>query len=214
MGKIFGGVTDALGLTDYEGQEEAAKQAGFNSAQQYALTKESIALQKETFAFQKEQYADWKDIYGSVQENLGKYYENLNPDDLTAMGLQNQQSENQRAISTIERDAAQRGISGSGMEFAAKSTATFQNAEARARIRSESDEKVAEQKLGFLGIGLNQGQAMLGNINQASANVNQAYGTGIQGHVNSAASYNKQYTTLSSNNQEAAWNVAGMIAGA
>jgi hypothetical protein len=213
MGKVFGKVTDAIGLTDYEGQEQAAKQAGFANAQQYKLTQESIKLQKETLEFQKEQYEDWQNIYGDIQENLGEYYSDLNPDDLTALGLQNQQREFQRAVKTMEREAAQRGISGSGIEYAAKSTATFQNAEARARIRTEADERVAEQKLGFLGIGLNQGQNMLGNINQASSNVNQAYGTGINSYTSTGNAYRNQYTNISGANMDAAGQVVGTVAG-
>lgn len=213
MGKIVGKVTDAVGLTNNKGEAEAAKAAGFASAQQYALTKESIALQKETLQFQKDQYGDWKAIYGDIQENLGDYYKNLSGEKLVALGLENQQREYQAAVKTIEREAAQRGISGSGLEFASKSTATFQNAEARARIRSLADEQVAAQQLSFLGVGLGQGTQMLGTINQASANVNQAYGTGINAYGNSASSYLNRSTQLSQSNTSTMGQIWGVGAG-
>lgn len=209
MGKVLGTVTDAVGLTDYKGQEEAAKAAGFANAQQYALTKESIELQKETLQFQKDQYADWKAIYGDVQENLGEYYKNLDGDKLVALGLQNQQREFQAAVKLIERESAQRGISGSGLEYAAKTTATFQNAEAKARIRSSADQQVAEQQLNFLGVGLGQGTQMLGMINQASGNVNNAYGTGINAYNSTGNAYLGARTNLSTQNQDTVGTIVG-----
>lgn len=202
MGKIIGKVTDAVGLTDYAGEEAAAKAAGFANAQQYALTKESIELQKETLQFQKDQYADWKAIYGDIQENLGDYYKNLTGEKLTALGLENQQKEFQAAVKLIEQEAAQKGISNSGLEFAAKSNATFQNAEARARIRTNADKAVADEQLGFLGVGLGQGTGLLSNINVASGNVNSAYSTGINAYGNTANNYLAQQTQLSSNNTD------------
>ena len=213
MGKVLGKVTDAVGLTDYAGQEEAAKQAGFANAQQYALTKESIELQKETLEFQKEQYEDWQAIYGPVQENLGDYYNELDGDKLTALGLENQQREFQSAVKLIEQDAAQRGFTNSGAEFAAKSNATFQNAEARATIRSTSEERANEQKLAFLGVGLGQGQSMLGNINNASSNVNSAYATGINGYVSRGNANTAAYTSRSATNVNAVGEIAGTVAG-
>lgn len=210
MGKVIGKVTDAVGLTDFAGQEEAAKQAGFANAQQYQLTKESVELQKETLEFQKEQYQDWKDIYGPIQENLGDYYNELDGDKLTALGLENQQREFQAAVKLIEKDAAQRGLVNSGAEFAAKSTATFQNAEARARIRSSSEERANEQKLAFLGIGLNQGQGHLSNINAASSNVNSAYSTGIQGYVSQGNANTSAYTSRSATNTDAMGQILGV----
>lgn len=199
MGKVFGKVTDAIGLTDYEGQEKAAKNANAANAQALALTKEQIA-------FQKEQYADWKNVYGDLQKNLGEYYKNLTGEKITALGLQNQQAEYQRAVTALEEEATQRGISGSGMEFAVKSNLTFNNAEARARIRTESDQKVAEQKLGFLGVGLGQGTQMLGIIGNA-------YNTGINARTNTANNYMNQYTNLSSNNTGFVQGIAGTAAG-
>lgn len=195
MGKVLGKVTDAVGLTNYSAEEKAAKAAGAASEQAYLLSKEQIA-------FQKEQYADWKNVYGDLQKNLGEYYKNLDGTKITAMGLQNQQIEYQNAVRAIEEDAAQKGISGSGIEFAAKSNATFQNAEARATIRSSADEKAQTEKLKFLGVGLGQGTQMLGVIGNA-------YGTAVNSRTSIAGQYIGQQTQLSTNNTNAIGDIVG-----
>lgn len=195
MGKLIGKVTDTLGLTDNEGEENAAKNASNASAQSYALSKEAIA-------FQKEQYADWKAVYGDIQENLGDYFKKLTPEKITALGLQNQEMEYKRAKTLIEEDFAQRGLNNSGMEMAVKSNLTFSNAEARAKIRTGADEEVANQKLGFLGVGLGQGTQMLGLINSAS-------NTGVAAATNLAGAYLGQQTQLSGNNTSAMNDLVG-----
>lgn len=199
-GSVIGKVTDAVGLTDHKGAKAARRMASDANQAAIELNREQVALMKEQLEFQKDQYADWKDIYGDIQENLGEYYKNLDADDLTAMGLQNQQREYQAAIKTIERDAAQRGISNSGIEYAVKSAATFQNAERRAEIRTNADNQVAQQKLSFLGIGLGQGTAMLGNINNAASNANSAFATGVNSRTNIAGNFLNNATSISNNN--------------
>lgn len=164
MGKLVGGITDAIGLTDNKGQEKAAKNAAEASAQ-------SLALSKEAIEFQKEQYADWKAIYGDIQENLGDYYKNLTPDRIVSLGLENQQREYQLARIEIDKEFARRGIDpSSGLALNTGANLNFQNAEARAKIRSSGETAVAEEKLRFLGVGLGQGTAMLGNIAGVTTN--------------------------------------------
>lgn len=209
MGGIIGKVTDAVGLTNHKAEEAAAKAAGFANAQAYALTKEQIALQKEELQFQKDQYTDWKNIYGDVQKNLGDYYKALDGTKITALGLEAQQKEYQSAVQLMEREAAQRGISGSGIEYAAKSAATFQNAEARARIRADANKKAAEEKLGFLGVGLGQGTNMLGTIAAQSSNVNQAYTTGVNSRTAIAGGYLSNQASIGNSNREQMGSVIG-----
>lgn len=197
--KILGTVTDAIGLTDYEGQEKAGKNAAASQAQANALSREQIA-------FMREQYSDFKDIYGPIEDNLSEYFKSLNPEKVAAMGLENQQREFEVARATIEQDSARRGISGSGIETGNKVNATFMNAEQRARIRSGADKAVADEKMGFLGLGLGQGANMLGNINAA-------YATGVASNTNLAASSMSQYTSLSNKNTDAMGQVIGVGAG-
>lgn len=213
MGSIVGGITDAIGLTDNKGEKKAARNAANASAAATAMSKEQIALMKEQLEFQKTQYGDWKALYGDIQENLGDYYKNLDPVDVTAMGLQNQQVEFQAAVKAMEREAAQRGLSGSGLEFAAKSNAIFQNAEARARIRTNTPKEVAEQKLSFLGVGLGQGTQMLGLINQAGANANNAFATGVNAQTTMAGNFLNRQTQVGLANMETMNNIFGTVTG-
>lgn len=200
MGKVLGKVTDAIGLTDYEGQEKAAKSAANAQGQALAMTKEQLA-------FQKEQYADWKAVYGDIQTNLGQYYKSLTPDKITALGLENQQREFQVAMSEVDAEFARRGISpDSGLAVATKAKGTFQNAEARAKIRSGADQAVAEAKLGFLGVGLGQGAQMLGIIGNA-------YNTGINSQTGIATNAQNNYTQRSGNNMGFVNDIAGTAFG-
>lgn len=209
MGGIVGGVTDAIGLTDHKGEKRAAKAAAQANAQSLAMSKEQVAFMKEQLQFQKDQYTDWKNIYGDVQTNLGNYYKNLGEEKIVTLGLQNQQMGYQAAVKEIERDFAQRGLTGSGAEMAVKSNATFQNAEARAKIRTEAPQKVAEQKMQFLGVGLGQGTQMLGVVANAASGVNQAYSTGVNARTSMAQSYLGQQTQLSTNNTDAMGQIIG-----
>lgn len=210
MGGILGKVTDAIGLTNHAAEEKAAKQAGFANAQAYALTKEQVALMKEQLEFQKDQYEDWKDIYGDLQENLGEYYKNLDADDIVAMGLTQQQRSFQEAVKQIETEAAQRGISGAVVDSEIM-RGQFANAEARATIRASAPDIVEQKKLGFLGLGMGQGTQMLGAINQAGANANQAYSTGVISRTNMASNFLGQQTDLAKANMDAMANVVGGV---
>lgn len=213
MGSIVSGITDAIGLTDTAGEKRAAEAAAAAQAQTAAMSKEQIELMKEQLQFQKDQYSDWKAVYGDIQENLGEYYNNLTGDKIATMGLQNQQKEYQAAVKAIEKDAAQRGIANSGVEYATKSAATFQNAAIKADIRSTADQKAAEQKLGFLGVGLGQGTQMLGEINNAASNVNTAFNTGIGATTQFATNQLSRSTTLNTNNTNAIGEVVGSAIG-
>lgn len=200
MGKIFGKVTDAIGLTDYEGQEAAAKSANASSAA-------ALAMAKEQIKFQKEQYADWKAVYGDIQSNLGDYYKKLTPEKITALGLQNQQKEFQMAMEQVDADFARRGISAdSGVVKAVKTRATFQNATARAAIRTGAEEAVNQQKLGFLGVGLGQGAQMLGIVGNA-------YNAGINSQTGIATNAMSNYTNRSANNISSVGDIFGFLAG-
>lgn len=209
MGGIVSKVTDAVGLTNTKGEKAAAANAAKANAQGYAMSKEQIALMKEQLQFQKDQYKDWQNIYGDVQKNLGDYYKTLGPEKITALGLENQQKEFQFASAELMKDMAQRGLSDSGIERAALATSKFQNAEARARIRTEAPEKVAQAKLGFLGVGLGQGTAMLGAVNNAAANANSAYSIGVAARSNAAGNFLQQQTQFSTNNTNAMGQIIG-----
>ena len=104
MGKVVGGITDAIGITDNEGERKAANAASDANAAATQLSKEQLEMAKAELQFQKDRYQDWQNIYGDIQENLGNYYKNLDPDQVATMGLQNQQREYQQVRNSIERD--------------------------------------------------------------------------------------------------------------
>jgi hypothetical protein len=197
--KVLNTVTDAVGLTDYKGADKAGKQAAETAAAGLKLTEEQVQ-------FQREQYADWKAIYGDVQENLGKYYKELTPDRLVSLGLQNQQMEHQAAIKNIQKTFAQKGIT-TGEQNAVTAGLEFSNAEAKAKIRTSGEEAVNAQKLNFLGVGLNQGTQMLGNINNATS-------TAANSYSNTANMYQNKFTTITNNNAEMTRQVADNAASA
>ncbi len=196
--KVLNTVTDAVGLTDYKGANKASKQAAENAAA-------GIELSKEQVQFQREQYADWKAIYGEVQDNLGKYYKELTPDKLISLGLQNQQMEHQAAVKNIQKTFAQKGIT-SGEQNAITAGLEFSNAEAKAKIRTSGEDAVNQQKLNFLGVGLNQGTQMLGNINNATS-------TAANSYSNTANMYQNKFTTITNNNAEMTRSLANEATG-
>lgn len=161
MGKIFSTVTDAIGLTDTKAERNAAQSAARAADNANALAADNIE-------FQKEQYNDWKAIYGDIQTNLGEYYKTLGPEKVAALGLTAQQQEYQVAIAEIKRTNAQRGLSDSVYEKSALDTMTMQNATARATIRASAENTANQEKTKFLGLGLGQGESMLGNIGNAT----------------------------------------------
>lgn len=162
MGNIVSKITDSVGLTDYKGAERDRKYA----SQQAGLANDRA---DEEVRFQREQYGDWKRVYGSLQDNLGDYYNNLSADDLATTGLQAQQTEYQQFRQEFDKQAAQRGVADSKFIESQQLQMGAGNAMERARIRAQAPEQVAQQQLGFLGVGLGQGGQMLGINAQASA---------------------------------------------
>lgn len=213
MGGIVGGITDAIGLTDHKGEKKAAQAAASNAAAANAMSKEQIDLAKEQLNFQKEQYTDWKAIYGDLQDNLGQYYNNLDPDKIVAMGLQNQQREFQQVDAALKRDFAQRGLQNSGAEVTQSAISQVQNATARAAIRTLAPQQVAEQKLGFLGVGLGQGTQMLGLINNSAANVTNAFSNAVNARTSTSNNYLNRSTQLGVQNMQSMSDLAGTVAG-
>lgn len=197
--KVFGGVTDMLGLTDNAGEKAAMGSA--NAANAYALK-----LAKENIAFQKEQYSDWKAVYGDIQTNLGSYFKNLTPERLTAMGLHNQQKEFQNALADINKTFAQKGLEGSGLDVSTQTTAKLANAAARAQIRTSAVDATTEQKLSFLNLGLGTGNAIRSNITGA-------YQSGVNQQTQSASMYMQRANQMKQDNQNAMGDIFGTAMG-
>lgn len=199
----LGKITDFVGLTDYKGaqrqqdQATAAMKAGTEAS--VAMGRENIKFQREQMEFQKDQYNDWKNVYGDLQENLGEYYKNLNGSSIVSKQLTAQAAEFAQAEKELTQSLAQRGISGSGMEAAARTTMAMQSASSRAGIRASADEQAMQQKAGFLGLGLGQGTQMLGIQAQQASTVGNAFNSmasnqlqGSMTQANNMASYARQ----------------------
>jgi hypothetical protein len=196
---MVGSITDAFGLTNNKGEEKAAKAAAQAADRSYALTEEQVK-------FNREQYSDWKDIYGDLQENLGNYFKDLGEDKIMSLGLTNQQKEYQAARMEVTKEIAQRGLTGSGIETDVLASGAFQNATARATIRSTAEDTVQQKKLAFLGIGLGQGGAYLGGVNQA-------YSTGVAGATNISGQQTNAMLNFAKMNSDAMGEIIGVGAG-
>lgn len=189
-GAVIGGIATIAG---------GAMGGGGGSSGGGGLSKEQIQQQKDELQFTKDQYNDWQAIYGPIQKNLGAYYDSLTPEKLAVLGLQNQQKEFEQVRTSIKRDFAQRGLTGSGAEDKSMTDLAYGNAVTRAGIRTDAPQKLAEEKMGFLGIGLGQGQGLLANVAGASQGVNQAYSSGIQARTASQGFSASRSNTLTSN---------------
>ena len=199
MGSVLGGITDAIGLTDHKGEKAARDQASKQADRSYGLTKEQIA-------FQRDQYNDWKSIYGPLQEDLGTYFKNLTGNKLAAQHIEAIQLESQKAQTNVDAALAQRGLSQSGLEAQALMQNQFNTANQKANIRANVDQLAAQQKMGFLGLGLGQGTQMLGINAQVSNN----------GASNAASMSNNALnnaTSLARANMSAVGSMAGAAAG-
>lgn len=186
MGRIVGGITDAVGLTDHKGQRRAQANAA-------KAANDANELSRENIEFQREQYQDWKAVYGELQENLGEYFKNLGPEKITALGLQEQQIAHQQSEEQIKQTMAQRGLGDSKFETYVLASNDMDNNSKRANIRATAEEKTAQQKMSFLGLGLGQGTQMLGHINNAT-------NTGVNAFSSQANMYNNQFNTFANNN--------------
>lgn len=187
LGGIGGKVTDFVGITDYDGQEDAQKNASKAASQ-------ATATAQAQLSFSKEQYADWKAVYGDIQKNLGDYYENLSGDSLAAQQLSAQAREYSDAYRKVNQQLAQRGISQSGIAAAQDVAMAIQSANTRAGIRAGAEDLARTKQAGFLQLGLNSQASLLGNIGSASNSLMQGY------QYQSGQQYNT-YTSLLGSNQ-------------
>jgi hypothetical protein len=213
----LGAVTDFVGLTDYKGaeQQQAAASAAIASGSKDALqiSRENIAFQREQMEYQKDQYSDWKAVYGDLQENLGDYYNNLSGDKLASKQLSAQAREFTQASKELQQSLAQRGISGSGVEAAAMTTMSMQQANQRAQIRSSADEQAVQQKLGFLGVGLGQGAQMLGTQVAQAGNVGSAFNTAATNRLQGGISQGQIGSAFAQGTQTGSFGIANSIIG-
>ena len=193
-GGLLGGVTDAIGLTDYDGAEE--QQAKALDAQTQA-NQDALAVTKENLKFQREQHQDWKNVFGDLQENLKEYYDRLDGSSTTAERIRVLNTELNKATKDTTQALTQRGLGTSGAMGQAISNINYQGAQQRATIRGMQEQDAINQKLGFLSLGLGQGTAYAGLVGQAATS--QA-STGLQGGTALAGLYQAQGAQSMANN--------------
>lgn len=121
--------------------------------------------------FDKQRVEDWKDAYGGIQDNLSEYYNNLTPEYYEVQGLEAFQKEQQAAMENIKSTLAQRGIEDSGIALATEVSSAQSGAVQRATIRAQAPSLAAEEKRGFLQVGLGQdpGESLSRTFAQRSA---------------------------------------------
>ena len=117
------------------------------------------AASDAALAFEQERYDDWKATYGDIQDNLSDYFSSLTPEYYATMGLENQEQAFETSMARINESLAQRGITNSAVAASLESQAEIDNAEAKARIRSEAPRMAAQEKMNFLQVGLGQNPA-------------------------------------------------------
>lgn len=188
MGKLKNKATDALGLTNNKGERRAL-------AASIAASERASGVAAESLAFQREQYKTWERVFGPVREDVAEYYNNLDANDFLSKALQLQQAGHQTAQKQISQGLAQRGFDDSRFEQYLRTTNNIANATTRAGLRATADDAVAQQKLGFLGIGLGQQQNHLGLINQS-------FGQGVQANQHTAGVQSSAFHRFASQNHQ------------
>lgn len=91
----------------------------------------------------------WEDIFGPVMDNLSSFYSNLTPAMLATTGLEAQQKEFQAAQTQVQKQFAQRGITG-GAQAAISADMAMQNAKAKADIRRDAELQVPQLQQDFV----------------------------------------------------------------
>lgn len=156
--------------------------------------KRAAEADKAALAFEQEKYDDWMNVYGDLQSNLGKYYNSLTPEYYEAVGLEAFEKERQTAMTRLNEQFAQAGISPrSGVALSIKSQNEMASARNRADIRRSAPSMAAEEKRQFLQVGLGQNPGagvgtQLSNqavaANQRAAQSSKAAGQAMSNAVN------------------------------
>jgi hypothetical protein len=149
-----------------------------SNAQDRAMN-EARAMSEAQLAFNKQQYEDWKRIFGPIEQNLSSFYQQLSPESYSS-ALKNKLSHQFNiAEQQLDRTMAQRGIDDSGLAFEAHKDLNQELAKQKALADQTANDIVEQKKLGFLGLGL-------GNQNAINANINSSYANAANLYMNNA----------------------------
>ena len=121
--------------------------------------------QEMALAWEMKKYQDWKNLYGDIEKNLSDYYENLSPEVYAARGIEAIETEFNQVQANMNEFMVSRGIrEDSGLGASLKQEQNMGRAIARARVRAEAPQAVADAKQNFLGLGFQKSQGDPGAI--------------------------------------------------
>ena len=125
-------------------------------------------------AFNQQLYDDWKEVFGPISQNLSEYYQELDPE-AYANQIKNQlDAQFSRTRKQVDRTMSQRGIDDSGLSVAVSKDMNQELARQKAIADQQARDIVEQKKLGFLGLGLGNQNALLANINSSYGNMSAA----------------------------------------
>lgn len=146
----------------------------------------------EQLAFSKQQYEDWQNIFGPIQDNLSSYYKNLSSDTVASLGIQNIEKEYARSSQLLDQSLAKRGIANSGATTQGITQLESARMLGRAEVQANAPMVAAQQKQGFLSIGLGVQQQATAGINSAYGNQISLLGQQATNATNQATNYSNQ----------------------
>ena len=174
----------------------SAKSASKSSSAATAAASEAAQMQNEAslaqLEFQKQQYSDWENIFGPIQENLSSYYKSMKPETLSAIGIQNIEKSYNQSKKALDTGLAQRGLTGSGQQAAALTQLETSKMLAKAEVRTNAPQQVAQQQLGFLSAGLGLQSNLQQGISGAYTNQMNALGNQASNSLAQASNYGQQ----------------------
>ena len=136
-------------------------QGAYNTAQESA---EAQRIEAER------QYNDWEAMFGPIQENLANYYSSMDPKDFALMGKGTIDEAYQTASDSLQKNLAQRGIQGGGVEAGAQAQLESATALARGQNTLQSEAAYAQAQQDFLATGNQQSQAEGNYLNSLTPN--------------------------------------------
>ena len=172
--------------------KSASKSANAANASADAAAQLQYDASSEQLAFSKQQYDDWQSIYGPIQDNLSSYYKNLSSDTVASLGIQNIEQEYNRSSQLLEQTLAKRGITNSGATTQGVTQLESARMLGRAEVQANAPMVAAQQKQGFLSIGLGAQQQAISGINNAYGNQVSVLGQQAGNNLAQAQNYTNQ----------------------
>ncbi len=121
-----------------------------------ALRNQSSELVQQQLTEARAQEAEWERVYGPIQAKIESNLRNMTVASVSAAGLQGIEQEFTNAAEARRSNIARRGLEGSGLEQILSERSNIDKAEAKAKVRADAPEKIANAQSKFLSLGLGQ----------------------------------------------------------